>query len=202
MDNPLRELERHGQSVWYDSLRRGILASGELARYVAEDGLTGLTTNPAIYEKAIVETTDYDDELRSLLPRSDLDPKAIYERLAHDARPEREHVHRVVLAALVRGVVVVAEPRPDARDLVGGGGDAHPAAADDDAALGAPAADRLGDGLREVGVVARGRVVGPEVLHLVALRREVLLQLEPSVIARERDAHLEPRRDPARPGRS
>ncbi len=48
MANPLRELARYGQSVWYDSLRRGILVSGELARYVEEDGLAGLTTNPAI----------------------------------------------------------------------------------------------------------------------------------------------------------
>ena len=82
MANPLRELERFGQSVWYDSLRRGILASGELARYVGEDGLKGLTTNPAIYEKAIVTTHDYDAELVPLLGRSDLDAKAIYERLA------------------------------------------------------------------------------------------------------------------------
>ena len=46
MANPLRELGRYGQSVWYDSLRRGILVSGELARTIEEDGLTGLTTNP------------------------------------------------------------------------------------------------------------------------------------------------------------
>ena len=85
MANPLRELSRLGQSVWYDSLRRGILASGELRRYVEEDGLTGLTTNPAIYEKAIAGTRDYDDELEALLPRADLDAKAIYEALAfHD----------------------------------------------------------------------------------------------------------------------
>jgi transaldolase len=80
--NPLRELERYGQSIWYDSLRRGILASGELARYVVEDGLKGLTTNPAIYEKAIGSTRDYDAELAGLLPRADLDAKAIYEALA------------------------------------------------------------------------------------------------------------------------
>jgi transaldolase len=83
--NPLRELERYGQSIWYDSLRRGILTSGELARYVEEDGLKGLTTNPAIYEKAIAGTRDYDAELARLLPRADLDAKAIYETLAiHD----------------------------------------------------------------------------------------------------------------------
>ena len=85
MANPLRELERYGQSVWYDSLRRGILASGELARFIVEDGLKGLTTNPAIYEKAIGSTHDYDAELATLLPRADLDAKEIYEVLAvHD----------------------------------------------------------------------------------------------------------------------
>ena len=81
--NPLRELARLGQSVWYDSLRRGILVSGELARYVEEDGLTGLTTNPAIYEKAIGGSgDDYQAGLAKLLPRRDLDAKAIYETLA------------------------------------------------------------------------------------------------------------------------
>lgn len=85
MANPLRELARHGQSVWYDGLRREILVSGELARYVEEDGLAGLTTNPAIYEKAIAGSRDYDAELTGLLPRSDLDAKAVYEQLAfHD----------------------------------------------------------------------------------------------------------------------
>jgi transaldolase len=85
MANPLRELARYGQSVWYDSLRRGILVSGELARYVEEDGLAGLTTNPAIYEKAISGSRDYDAELATLLPRRDLDAKTIYEELAlHD----------------------------------------------------------------------------------------------------------------------
>jgi transaldolase len=102
MANPLRELARHGQSVWYDSLRRGILASGELARYIEEDGLTGLTTNPAIYEKAIAGSRDYDAELGKLLPRRDLDAKAIYEALAiHDIqaaadllRPVHERTRR------------------------------------------------------------------------------------------------------------
>jgi transaldolase len=83
MANPLRELAAAGQSVWYDSLRRGILVSGELARYVEEDGLTGLTTNPAIYEKAIAGShADYESSIARLLPRRDLDAKAIYESLA------------------------------------------------------------------------------------------------------------------------
>jgi transaldolase len=85
MANRLRELERYDQSVWYDSLRRGLIASGELARFIVDDGLRGLTTNPAIYEKAIGATHDYDAELASLLARGDLDAKAVYEQLAiHD----------------------------------------------------------------------------------------------------------------------
>jgi transaldolase len=85
MKNPLRDLERYGQSIWYDSLRRGLIASGELARFIVEDGLKGLTTNPAIYEKAIASTRDYEAELGTLLPRGDLDAKAVYEQLAiHD----------------------------------------------------------------------------------------------------------------------
>jgi len=81
--NPLRELSQSGQSVWYDSLRRGILVSGELARFIEEDGLTGLTTNPAIYEKAIAENgQDYEAAFARLAPRHDLDAKAIYETLA------------------------------------------------------------------------------------------------------------------------
>src|SRR5512138_176680 len=83
MANPLRELSRLGQSVWYDSLRRKILVSGELARFIEEDGLTGLTTNPAIYEKAIAgSATDYETALARLVPRHELDAKAIYETLA------------------------------------------------------------------------------------------------------------------------
>ncbi len=85
MANPLRELERYGQSIWYDSLRRGLIASGELARFIVEDGLKGLTTNPAIYERAIDSTRDYDAELVGLLRRPDLDAKGVYEQLAiHD----------------------------------------------------------------------------------------------------------------------
>ena len=81
--NPLRDLAASGQSVWYDSLRRGILVSGELARFIEEDGLTGLTTNPAIYEKAIAgSAADYESALARLAPRGELDAKAIYESLA------------------------------------------------------------------------------------------------------------------------
>lgn len=80
MIEPIRELARHGQSVWYDGLKRDLLRTGGLARLI-DDGVRGLTTNPAIYEKAIAGTTDYDGDIAALGARG-LDAKAIYEALA------------------------------------------------------------------------------------------------------------------------
>jgi transaldolase len=64
--NPLRELQSLGQSVWLDFLSRGLLKSGQLARLIEEDGLSGVTSNPAIFEKAINGSTDYDGAIREL----------------------------------------------------------------------------------------------------------------------------------------
>ena len=52
MSNPLIELQKLGQSVWYDNIRRGLITSGELQSMVDDDGLRGVTSNPAIFEKA------------------------------------------------------------------------------------------------------------------------------------------------------
>ena len=51
--NPLLQLKDLGQSVWLDYIRRDLITSGELKRLIAEDGLRGMTSNPAIFEKAI-----------------------------------------------------------------------------------------------------------------------------------------------------
>ena len=64
--SPLSDLEALGQSVWFDNMRRALLTSGELERMMREDGLSGLTSNPSIFEKAIVGSTDYDDALAEL----------------------------------------------------------------------------------------------------------------------------------------
>ena len=80
--NPLKDLQRYGQSVWLDYIRRNLLTGGELKRLIVEDGLRGMTSNPAIFEKAIAGSTDYTDLLNSLAERSDLDAKARYEILA------------------------------------------------------------------------------------------------------------------------
>ena len=53
MENPLLKLQKLGQSVWYDNIRRGLITSGELQSMVDHDGLRGVTSNPAIFEKSI-----------------------------------------------------------------------------------------------------------------------------------------------------
>ena len=52
MTNPVLEAQRLGQSIWLDNIRRGLLTSGELQRLI-DNGITGLTSNPTIFEKAI-----------------------------------------------------------------------------------------------------------------------------------------------------
>lgn len=80
--NPLKDLQKFGQSVWLDYIRRTLITSGELQRLIDEDGLRGITSNPSIFEKAISGSTDYADLLQSLRSRTDLDAKARYEILA------------------------------------------------------------------------------------------------------------------------
>src|ERR1700716_2292821 len=80
--NPLRALLDYGQSVWLDYIRRDLLTSGELKRLIEEDGLRGMTSNPAIFEKAIAESSDYDGILKELAARPDLDATARFEQIA------------------------------------------------------------------------------------------------------------------------
>ena len=80
--NPLLALLDHGQSAWYDYIRRGLITSGELTRLIEEDGLRGVTSNPSIWEKAIDGSADYDEAIAELVRGGERDPVAIYERLA------------------------------------------------------------------------------------------------------------------------
>ena len=82
--NPLRALSSHGQAVWMDFIRRDMLTNGELERLVREDGLTGVTSNPAIFESAIGGSTEYDDQIRDLLSDGDPTVNEIYETLAFE----------------------------------------------------------------------------------------------------------------------
>jgi transaldolase/glucose-6-phosphate isomerase len=80
--NPLQELLNYGQSMWLDYIRRDLFTSGKLKQMITEDGLRGMTSNPSIFEKAIADSSLYDDVLKSLASRSDLDTTSRYEQVA------------------------------------------------------------------------------------------------------------------------
>ena len=80
-DNPLQALGALGQSVWLDYIRRDLLQSGELARLVANDGVRGLTSNPAIFEKAMGGGAEYGDAIKAAASRGS-NAKSVYEALA------------------------------------------------------------------------------------------------------------------------
>ena len=63
--NPLKQLGTLGQSIWLDYIRRDLMASGGLRRLIEDDGLRGMTSNPSIFEKAIAESHDYDDDIKA-----------------------------------------------------------------------------------------------------------------------------------------
>ncbi len=65
-NNPIKALPSLGQSIWYDNIQRSMLSSGGLNRLIEEDDLRGVTTNPAIFQKAVAESADYDDSLARL----------------------------------------------------------------------------------------------------------------------------------------
>ena len=79
--NPLRRLPTFGQSVWLDLLSRSLIRSGQLQRWIEEDGVSGLTSNPAIFEKAFSSSDDYDGQIGELA-RKGISAKEIYETLA------------------------------------------------------------------------------------------------------------------------
>src|SRR5919112_933183 len=80
MTNPLVEIMRLGQSIWYDNIRRAMLTTGDLRKKIEEDDLRGVTSNPTIFEKAITGSNDYDEQLRSLVQAGKSVPE-IYEDL-------------------------------------------------------------------------------------------------------------------------
>ncbi len=82
--NPLMRLREHGQSVWFDYIRRSLMTSGELQQLIDRDGLRGMTSNPAIFQKAIAGGEEYGADLERLATDRSLDTKAIYEHLAID----------------------------------------------------------------------------------------------------------------------
>ena len=82
MTTPLQKLHELGQSVWLDYISRELVTGGELQRLIRDDAVSGLTSNPTIFQKAIAEGTDYDEQLRQLLADGVDDPNDIFLALA------------------------------------------------------------------------------------------------------------------------
>ena len=80
--SPIALAHAHGQSIWLDNISRDLLLSGELRRWVEERGIRGVTSNPAIFEKAIAQTSDYDPAARALIGQGASDALDVFERLA------------------------------------------------------------------------------------------------------------------------
>jgi transaldolase len=91
-ETPLQQLQAHGQSVWIDYLSRPFIENGELAGLVRE-GVTGVTSNPTIFQGAIADGDAYDEQLREVLQR-ETDPKEVFLALArNDIRRACELLH-------------------------------------------------------------------------------------------------------------
>lgn len=84
--NPLLELKRLGQSVWHDNLRKGIMTSGELKRLADEYAVSGITSNPTIFERAIAGTSEYDEDISKLLKDGLGDEEISRKLMARDVR--------------------------------------------------------------------------------------------------------------------
>jgi transaldolase len=81
--NPLLELRKRGQSIWLDYIRRDLIRSGGLKQLIENDGLRGVTSNPTIFEKAIDDSTQYDEALAVLFARNpNIEAREIYDALS------------------------------------------------------------------------------------------------------------------------
>jgi transaldolase len=88
--NRLREIEALGQAIWIDNLNRELLEAGTLRRLIEDDGISGVTSNPTIFEKGMGHSDRYDDAFRAAAADTE-DPQAIFERLAYaDVRDAAE----------------------------------------------------------------------------------------------------------------
>jgi transaldolase/glucose-6-phosphate isomerase len=82
MPNPIRDVQKFGQSIWYDNIRRGLITSGELKSMIDADGCLGVTSNPAIFEKALAGSADYDPAFKALVSKGVKDAQGLFENLA------------------------------------------------------------------------------------------------------------------------
>ena len=98
--NPVKALENHGQAVWLDFLARGFVAKGDLKALIDSDGVKGVTSNPAIFEKAIGSSDEYDGPIGQALKKGDRPVADLFEALAIEDIQHAADVLRPVYDAL------------------------------------------------------------------------------------------------------
>src|SRR5215831_2404110 len=98
--NPVKELEKHGQAVWLDFLARGFVAKGDLKKLIDTDGVKGVTSNPAIFEKAIGSSDEYDGSIAKALKKGDRSVADLFEAVAVEDIQNAADVLRPVYDAM------------------------------------------------------------------------------------------------------
>jgi transaldolase len=86
MSNKLHEIEALGQAIWIDNLHRGLLEEGTLQQLVEDDGISGVTSNPTIFQKGMGHSDRYDDEFRSAVEKTDEAEEIFFELAYNDVR--------------------------------------------------------------------------------------------------------------------
>src|SRR5438552_14935095 len=121
VQNPVASLRQYGQSVWLDFIRTSLIAGGELKRLVDEEGLGGVTSNPAIFEKAIDGSDDYRASIEEISKDPSLSAKEVFERLAvKDIQGAADVLRAVYDRTRARDGYVSLEVAPDlASDTAG-----------------------------------------------------------------------------------
>ena len=119
-ENPLKALNRFGQSIWLDYIRRDLMTTGKLAQMIREDGLRGMTSNPTIFEKAISGSPDYKqflDEYNNYW-RTFFDPIAVRIQVT----PERYRLETIVLPlinnSIYKGMATALGGKPEPLDAL------------------------------------------------------------------------------------
>jgi len=110
--NPIKQLQTFGQSVWLDFIRRGMLEDGTFAAMIAEDGISGVTSNPAIFQQAIAQSNDYAQAIRALA-QSGKSVEEIYDTLTvEDIQHAADIFHAVYKNTAGRDGYVSLEVNP------------------------------------------------------------------------------------------
>ena len=104
--NAPQKLHDAGQSLWLDNIHRELLTSGTLKRYIKDLAVTGLTSNPSIFEHAIAGTSDYDDALMEHTGKG-LDPEKVFFEIALEDIPAAADVFELFLRLSVQGKTII-----------------------------------------------------------------------------------------------